>query len=45
MIEAACAPNELWILERARHCCFAEVGGQEYKQRVLAFFGAALDEE
>jgi len=36
-------PKELWLIEGARHNDMAEVGGEEYRRRVLAFFVRHLD--
>jgi alpha-beta hydrolase superfamily lysophospholipase len=39
---AARQPKELWLIPGARHVDFLHATGEEYKQRVLAFFEAAL---
>ena len=35
---AANEPKELWLIEGAQHNDMAEVGGEEYRRRVLGFF-------
>jgi alpha-beta hydrolase superfamily lysophospholipase len=39
---AARQPKELWLIPNARHVDYLRAVGEEYKQRVLAFFKAAL---
>lgn len=36
-------PKQLWLIEGADHSNMAEVGGEEYYRRILAFFDQALD--
>jgi len=31
-------PKELWLIAGARHNDMADVGGEEYRRRVLGFF-------
>lgn len=35
-------PKELWLIEGADHSNMAEIGGEEYYRRILAFFDQAL---
>ncbi len=35
-------PKELWLIEGADHSNMAEVGGEEYYRRILAFFDNAI---
>ncbi len=35
-------PKELWLIPNARHDNMAEIGGDEYKSRILDFFGRTL---
>ena len=39
------APKELWMVEKAKHNQALQVAGEEYRQRVLAFFEAHLAAE
>ncbi|MBI4534763.1 MAG: alpha/beta hydrolase [Ignavibacteriae bacterium] len=38
-------PKEPWLIEGAKHHNIAEVGGEEYKQRILDFFDRGLTNE
>ena len=38
LYEKANSPRELWLIPGARHSDMAEVGGEEYKRRILGFF-------
>lgn len=42
MLAAAPQPAELWIVPGSRHGDLSEVAGQEYNQRLLAFFERSL---
>jgi len=35
-------PKELWLIPKARHDNMAEIGGEEYKSRIINFFGRTL---
>jgi hypothetical protein len=36
--EQASSPKEIWLIPGARHDNMWEIGGEEYRQRVAAFF-------
>lgn len=38
LFESTGEPKELWLIEGARHNDMAEVGGEEYRRRVVGFF-------
>jgi uncharacterized protein len=38
LFENAVQPKELWLIRGARHNDMAEVGGEEYKRRIVEFF-------
>ncbi|MDH4068809.1 MAG: alpha/beta fold hydrolase [Ignavibacteria bacterium] len=38
-------PKELWLIEGANHSNMAEIGGEEYYRRVLAFFDQAFAQQ
>jgi dipeptidyl aminopeptidase/acylaminoacyl peptidase len=42
MIDAACEPKELWIIESAGHGNYAQAAGDEYSRRLIAFFDVNL---
>ena len=42
LFDLARAPKELWLVEKAKHNQSIQVAGEEYKQRVLAFFDRYL---
>jgi hypothetical protein len=45
MLEAACDPVDLWVIEGAGHQNYSEVVPTEYSERVLAFFDTWLFSE
>jgi fermentation-respiration switch protein FrsA (DUF1100 family) len=42
--EAAHHPKELWLIPGARHNDISEVGGEEYRRRVVGFFDRTIGE-
>jgi dipeptidyl aminopeptidase/acylaminoacyl peptidase len=42
LYDAACAPKTLWIMPHATHRTYATVGGDAYRQRLVAFFDSTL---
>lgn len=42
LFEATGEPKELWLVEGASHSNMAEIGGDEYKQRLVEFFNRNL---
>lgn len=42
LFAAAKHPKEMWVVQGAAHAKCAEIGGEEYKQRLSAFFTANL---
>lgn len=40
---AAQEPKELYVMPDAGHCCFLEIGGSAYAQKIITFFDGALD--
>ena len=42
MFAAACEPKTLWLIEGAGHGAYHQVVGQEYENRLIAFFDESL---
>jgi alpha-beta hydrolase superfamily lysophospholipase len=38
-------PKELWLIKEADHSNMAEVGGEEYYERIIGFFDKAMGDD